>query len=137
MDDYDTCFERALDQPAFSNSDDGLGWMDAHCGRCFHDKPARRGDEANGCPLILVALMGHTPVEWMRGEPSEQKSFADKYTCVMFRPEDDGGDPEPKPIPTPPGQGELFPRDGFEGVRMLRPYAIEKQPEAVPHAAAV
>ena len=49
--------------------------------------------------------------------------------------EDDGGDPEPRPIPTPPGQGELFPRTGFEGVRMLKPYAAERQAEAVSHGA--
>lgn len=131
MDDYDTCFERASDAAPFSNSDDGRDWMDAHCGRCFHDKPARQGHDANGCPLVLVALMGRTPAEWMRGDPAEQTSFADKYTCVMFRPEDEGGDPEPKPIPTPPGQGELFPRAGLEGVRLLKPYATEEQPEAV------
>jgi hypothetical protein len=126
MDDFDTCFERALDKPAFSNSDEGLGWLDANCSRCAHDRPARQGRESEGCPLILVAFMERTPAEWLEGDRS---SIAGRYTCVMFRHEDDGGDPEPKPIPTPPGQGELFPRAGLEGVRMLKPLPAEVRTE--------
>lgn len=122
MDDYDTCFGRAKDEPAFSNGTEGYGWMDAWCNRCWHDKPARQGDDGNGCPLILVAMMRRTPAEWIPGDPMKPSGFSipDQFTCVMFRHEDDGGDPEPKPIPDPPGQLTLFPRDGFEGVRMLK-----------------
>lgn len=127
MDSFDTCFDRAQDKPAFSNSDEGYGWFEAHCETCEHDKPARQGDEGNGCPLILVAFMQRTPVEWLEGDRS---TIACRYTCVMFRHEGDGGDPEPRPIPTPPGQGELFPRDGFEGVRMLKALP-EPAPQAV------
>lgn len=122
MDSYDTCYERAKDEPAFSNGTEGYGWMEAHCSECIHDKPARQGDDGNGCPLILVALMQRTPQEWL---PGDRGSIEGRYSCVMFRHEDDGGDPEPRPVPTPPGQGELFPRDGFEGVRLLKPYAVE------------
>lgn len=118
MDDYDTLYERAKDEPAFSNGTEGYGWMEHWCDRCFYDKPARDGDGTEGCPLVLVALMQRTPAEWL---PGDHGSIADRYTCVMYRHEDDGGDPEPKPIPTPPGQLELFGRDGFEGVRMLKP----------------
>lgn len=116
MDDYDTCFERAKDEPAFSNGTEGYGWMEANCETCIHDKAARQGD-VGGCPLILVALMGRTPQEWLEGD---RDTIARRYTCVMYRHEDDGGDPEPRPIPDPPGQLTLFPRDGLEGVRMLK-----------------
>ena len=118
MDGYDDCYERAQDKPAFSNGDEGYGWFEANCETCIHDKPARQGDDGNGCPLILVALMQRTPAEWL---PGDHGSIPRRYTCVMFRHEDEGGDPEPKPIPDPPGQLTLFPRDGLEGVRMLKP----------------
>lgn len=123
MESVDTLYERAKDEPPFSNGTCGYGWMDAWCNRCWHDGPARRGDEANGCPLLGVALLGRTPAEWLPGEPDTPTGFSipDQYTCVMFRHEDDGGDPEPKPIPDPPGQLTLFPREGCEGVRMLKP----------------
>lgn len=123
MDDYDTAFERARGESPFSNGTCGYGWMDAWCNQCIHDKPARQGDDGNGCPLIMVALVGRTPAEWLPGDPYTDSGFSipKQYTCVMFRHEDDGGDPEPKPIPDPPGQLTLFPRDGFEGVRMLKP----------------
>lgn len=117
MDGYDTCFERAKDEPAFSNGDEGYGWIEANCETCVHDKPARQGDDGNGCPLILVALMQRTPAEWL---PGDRATIARRYTCVMYRHEDEGGDPEPKPIPDPPGQLTLFPRDGLVGVRMLK-----------------
>jgi hypothetical protein len=45
-------------------------------------------------------------------------SIPGQYTCVEYRHEDDGP-ADPRPVPTPPGQGELFARDGFEGHRML------------------
>lgn len=118
MDDYDTCYGRAKDEPAFSNGTEGYGWMGTNCETCVNDKPARQGDDGNGCPLILVALMQRTPAQWL---PGDRDSIAGRYTCVMFRHEDDGGDPEPRPIPDPPGQLTLLPRDGLEGVRMLKP----------------
>ncbi len=129
MDSYDTLFERAKDEPAFSNGTEGYGWIDANCSNCVNDKPAREGDEGNGCPLILVALMQRTPAKWLPCDPGNW-SIEGQYTCVMYRHEDDGGGPEPKPIPDPPGQLTLFPREGFEGVRMLRP-APSESPLAV------
>lgn len=123
-DSVDDLYEQAVHEPAFSNSDEGYGWMDNWCDRCVHDKSARSKTEVGpGCPLVLVALMGRRPMQWLDG-PRDQHgrySIADQYHCIEFRSEDDGPSPEPTPIPTPPGQGELLPREPFEVVRMLTP----------------
>lgn len=121
-DDYSRLYEEARDEPAFSNSDEGMAFMDAHCETCIHDKPARQGDDANGCPLILISLMGRRPIQWLDGPVNEQGRYSlrDQYHCVEYRHEDDGP-ADPQPIPDPPGQLTLCPRDGFEGCRMLTP----------------
>ena len=115
---YDEAFAAARDEGTFSNSSQWESWSAKNCDLCVHDKPARQGDEGNGCPLILLALVGKRPAEWLT-QTEEQEVFAD-YTCTEFRGEDDS-DPTPRPIPTPPGQGELLPREQFEGHRMLTP----------------
>jgi hypothetical protein len=105
----------------FSNSDEGIAWMANWCDRCVHDRPARRGDDGNGCHLILIALCGKTPSEWMEG-PRDEKgrySMADQYHCIEFRDERDRGGREPRSPRPVPGQGELIPRDGLEGTRMF------------------
>jgi hypothetical protein len=111
----------ARDRMAFSNSDEGYGWMDANCFTCIHEKPSRQGHEEDGCPLILVALMNKTPAEWLDGPRDEHGRYgiADQYHCVEFRHEDDGPGPEPQPIPDPPGQDCLLPRDGYTGPLMF------------------
>lgn len=127
MDDGNTLWDQSLDQPPFSNSD-GYTWFDANCATCIHDRDARIGDQIGGCPLVLLAITGRTPAQWLAGDPDH---VAAKYTCIEYRHEDDGPSPEPRPIPTPPGQGELIPREQFEGVRMLSDtspvYALEPQ----------
>lgn len=101
----------AVDGFPFSNHTDWEIWSYNWCERCRNDSPALI-DQGKGCPLILVALMGKRPTEWLDGEgPS-------KYTCVEFRSEDDGPGPEPQPIPDPPGQATLLPREPYQGVRM-------------------
>lgn len=107
----DALYDEARDEPPFSNSD-GYGWFDNNCGTCLHDKPARTGGGLGGCPLVTVALMGRTPRQWLASTGS------DRWTCVEYRHEDDGP-VEPQPIPDPPGQLVLAPREEFEGVRML------------------
>lgn len=119
-DDYDRLLAESRDGSPFSNSDQGYGWMAANCDRCIHDKPAREGNDGQGCPLILVALIGRTPAQWLC--ETEQDAIFAHYRCTEFRGEDDP-DPDPRPIPTPPGQGELMPRQTFEGHRMLTPLA--------------
>lgn len=115
-DDYDRLYEEARDETPFSNSDQGCDWMARNCGHCIHDKSARQ-DTGGGCPLVLVALMGRTPAQWLC-ETEQQAIFAD-YRCIEFRDENNGPGPEPQPIPDPPGQLTLVPRAEFEGVRML------------------
>jgi hypothetical protein len=113
---YDEAVKDARDETTFSNSSQWDIWSAKNCDRCFWDKPARQEDPAKGCPLILIALDGKRPAEWLL--QSEEAAIHADYTCTEFRHEDDG-DPEPRPIPTPDGQGELLPREPFEGHRML------------------
>ncbi|MBG0828509.1 hypothetical protein HS041_12095 [Planomonospora sp. ID67723] len=108
---FDEADARAREGSPFSNGTEGYTWMGNWCGRCVHDAPARRDDYANACPLILVALTGKTPAEWLESDPY---SLADRYQCLMFRPEDDPGPDEPTPVPDPPGQLTLCPREPYE-----------------------
>lgn len=113
-------WDESIDEPAFSNSDEGVGWMSANCDTCVHDRPARQGDDANGCPLILISLCGRRPAQWLDGPRDEHGrcSAAGRYLCVEYRHEDDGPT-DPQPIPDPPGQLALFGREPYTGVRML------------------
>jgi hypothetical protein len=127
-DDYDQLYAEARPESPFSNGDEGYSWMANWCDRCIHDADQRgEGMPGPGCPLVLVALMGRTPIQWLDqkqikdGKLTAPYSRHDQYHCVEFRDEDDGPGGEPTPIPTPPGQGELLPREEFEGVRMLTP----------------
>lgn len=112
--DYDQAWATAQERPAFSNGTEGECWMERNCYRCVNDDPNK------GCELLLVALMGRTPAEWTPDRPS---SISEQYRCMYFRnKEDGGGDPEPKPIPDPPGQLTLAPREQYEATRMLTAY---------------
>lgn len=110
---YDEIYDGSRDEPAFSNSGDGDEWMSRWCERCTNDSP-EMVDRGDGCPLILIAVVGRTPAEWF-GQPN---GSADRYHCVEFRDRDDPGEGGPQPVPTPPGQGTLLPREPFTGVRM-------------------
>lgn len=126
LDDYDRLYAEALDEPAFSNGDEGYSWTEAHCSTCIHDKE-QRDSMSGGCPLILVSLMGRTPIQWLdQKQDGRRYSREGQYICVEYRHEDDGPT-EPQPIPDPPGQLTLAPRDDYEGVRMLTPLP---EPEA-------
>lgn len=120
---YDEAMKTSREGSPFSNGTEGYAWLENWCGRCINDKPAREGDEANGCPLVLVALLGRTPVEWVdQWDGKSPFPLGDNYHCILFRDEDDGPDPEPKPIPDPPGQLTLAPREPYEAARMLTTY---------------
>lgn len=110
------------DTPPFSNGTEGYGWQSAWCDRCLVDAPFRNGISPTGCPLIVIALTGQTPDEWLDGPRDEhgRYSIADQYHCINFKAPGDGGG-EPKPKPTPRGQGELFVRADHEGQRTLTP----------------
>ncbi|MFI7532615.1 hypothetical protein [Streptosporangium sp. NPDC049376] len=62
-------------------------------------------------PLAAVAVPGRFPVEWREDNPL---GLYDRYTCVYFRPEDNPGPDEPTPIPDPPNQLTLCPREPYE-----------------------
>lgn len=110
---YDEASAAARPEPPFSNSTDGDMWMANWCEHpCRNDSPemVARGE---GCPLILVALEGYTPAEWL----PQPFNAPDRWHCVEFRGPDDGPG-EPEPIPDPPDQPAFWPREDFEGVRM-------------------
>ena len=122
---YDEARSSAAEGSPFSNSTDGDMWMARWCERpCRNDSPelVARGE---GCPLILVALEGYTPAEWL---PQPFDSL-DRWHCVEYRGPDEPG--EPQPIPDPPDQPALWPREDFEGVRMFVD-AIPKIQEVAP-----
>ena len=126
---YDGQAGRARGVPPFSNSTEGYGWMANWCDRCLVDAPYRNGLKgATGCNLLVIALLGQTPAEWIDGPRDEHGlySIGDQYHCVNFRAPGGGGG-EPRPKPTPRDQLELFGRDEHEGRRCLTPL-----PEQVP-----
>lgn len=109
---FEEAYAASIEQPAFSNADEGYGWTSSWCDRCIHDRSARldhvapdpRNNGLIGCPLLAVAMLGdRTPVEWIRS------AGADRYHCVEFRDESDGpGEPEPGPPPVVDGQADIF-----------------------------
>jgi hypothetical protein len=128
---FDEVMARSRDGSPFSNGTEGDSWTANWCDRCLVDAPFRNGLKgATGCPILVVALCGRTPAEWLDGPRDEQGrySMTDQYHCVEFRAPGGGG--EPKPKPTPRDQGELFSREGHEGRRVLAPLH-EDMPAAV------
>ena len=65
----------------FSNSTEGEAWMADWCDRCLHDRPAREDRYEDGCGLLLVALTGQTPGEWVR-QPGFR--LGNQYHCTEF-----------------------------------------------------
>lgn len=120
----DEVFAKAAEGSPFSNGTEGYAWMENNCHRCVHDKPARNDDYENACPIILVAYVGKTSAEWLRKDGFR---LGDQYTCLYFRDENDPGPDEPTPIPDPPGQLTLCPRELFE--RQGRMFADTKPQE--------
>lgn len=116
MRNYDEALAAARPKRPFSNGTEGYAWMDAWCDQCVHDAQFQRTGEGSGCPLIRVALMGKTPVEWIDQRPN-QHVLGDTYHCTEFRDvDDDGGDgtddeptpPTPDPVTVIEGQTDIF-----------------------------
>ena len=110
---------------AFSNSTEWEMWSANWCDVCKVDEAARdRGQYDKGCPLILQALSGFIPAEWM-----EQSGIRyDQYHCINFRGPDDGPDKPSHPERPIPGQGELIPRADFERPKVFVDIANEIRP---------
>lgn len=134
---YDEAFVAAKKETPFSNGTEGMAWMENWCFRCTHDTQEKI-DRGDGCPLVMVALMHRTPSEWLDqteyDEQGRMKPYrlGDQFHCVEFRDVDDPGGEEPAPIPDPPDQETLLPREQFEGVRMFADVAAEATPAEVP-----
>lgn len=116
---YEQASGTAREGSPFSNSDEGCAWIANNCDRCIHDKAAREGRYEDACLLLTIAVFGRTPAEWTEDKPG---SLGERWRCLYFRSEEDGGDPEPQPIPDPPGQITLVPREPLEASRMLTTY---------------
>lgn len=114
---YEQALATAREGSPFSNGTEGEAWQANWCNNCVHDRDLRRG-EGSGCVLVAISFEDRTPAEWFQ---REVYGLGTKFTCVMFRSEDDGPDPEPTPIPDPPGQLTLLPREPYTGVRMFAP----------------
>lgn len=107
---YDEAYAAAKDRRPFSNGTEGYAWEDNWCARCVHDGEFRRTWEGSGCPLMMVALMGRTPVEWI-DQTANGHRLGDTYHCTEFRDvEEGGGEGEPEPVPPPviDGQVDMF-----------------------------
>lgn len=124
---YNQLWADAKDEVPFPNGTSAEFWFDRWCAECANDPEDENEQAMNGCPLILISLNGRTPAEWVpTANPSRVPELGDcSFDCALFRHRDDGPDPEPKPIPDPPGQDAMFPREAYEGARMFRDVAQE------------
>lgn len=127
---YPEAMATSRDEPAFSNSSMWELWAPRWCYRCTKDSP-EMVDRGAGCPLIMVALMGRTPVEWTAA--TERDRIFGNYQCSEFeeRPADDE-EPQPEPGPGPfveemPEQTDIFTFFAEEVVD-----GLTVQPEQVP-----
>lgn len=87
-----------------SNGDEGDWFTEAHCARCVHDQAFRERREGYGCDILVRTMFldvgdENYPREWCydaEGHP----------TCTKFKqkPENDGDDDAPPPIPADPLQ---------------------------------
>lgn len=117
---YQEIIETARDVSPFSNGTEWEMWAAHWCWRpCMNPvelayqrwsegEGPEPSENTGGCPLILAAMMGKTPTEWLE-QPDDNP---DRYHCIEFRREEGEGE-EPQPIPDPPGQGTLFAREPF------------------------
>lgn len=128
FEDYDALYDEARDEWPFSDSFEHSEFAARNCGTCIYDQE-QHGDKVTGpgCPLLTIAMVGRTPIQWFETEPGSREP----YRCIEYRHKDDGPGPEPQPIPDPPGQLVLAPREEFEGVRMFADVARSVRPEAV------
>lgn len=62
----------------FSNSTEGDAWTARWCDRCANDADG----PDDGCPILLVGLMGKTPAEWL---PGDRMALGWQYRCTEFK----------------------------------------------------
>lgn len=105
MREYEQIMADADDRPAFSNGTMGHLWMGQWCANCRHDSE-ELVDAGEGCPLIMISLMGKTPAEWTTPTPHGRN--LGNYTCTEYEPEEDDDEPPPPDVEPIPGQFDLF-----------------------------
>jgi hypothetical protein len=66
-------------------------------------------------------MTNRTPIEFL------PQPFPERWHCIEFRSEDDGGPDEEVPDPDP-DQGELFDPEPYRGVRMFADVVDEIRP---------
>jgi hypothetical protein len=69
---FDDAYAIAARAVPFSNGFEGDSWMAVWCERCAH---------YDYCPLIAVALVGRTPVQWTE---VNRASLDNRYRCAEF-----------------------------------------------------
>jgi hypothetical protein len=132
---YEEAMAASKDEPAFSNGTEGYAWMANWCDECVNN------DEETElwCPLLTVALLQRTPVEWVeqpwgqvKGAPEGETAprLGDTYHCTEFRQRPEPGDeddPEPEPEPPPVCDGQLDLIDAYleTALAELTPKSVE------------
>ncbi len=113
---YDEAYAAAADRSPFSNGTEGYAWTARWCDTCVNDRGSRDGTDPAGCPLLMVALTGRTPVEWIEqpwkqivGRPEGQTAptLGDTYHCTEYVEDGGDGDPTPEPGPDPEVSGQM------------------------------
>jgi hypothetical protein len=69
---------------AFSNGFEHDHWDAQHCDHCEHDREFRLGTTDEGCPLLVLAMVGDpmvTPEAWVPDQPNKLGFF---YRCTHF-----------------------------------------------------
>lgn len=99
---YAALLNSATNTPPFSNSTEGDAFTATWCDQCVVDRPAREGRYADACQILLVALSGKTPAEWL---PQDRLRLGYMYRCTAFRRD---RRPPPAPPPEVPGQLALW-----------------------------
>jgi len=123
---YDEILSSASDSPPFSNGTEGHGWMENWCYAPCHqpdelawqryeDGKRKTPPKLSGCPLLLVALLGKTPVEWIDQREQGKPYPIDRYHCIEVRGPDEGGGSgggtnPPRPRREPKDMDGLFDR---------------------------
>lgn len=125
--DYDDILARSRDHRPFSNGTEGYGWTETWCYTCLRDSPFRNMGRGSGCPLVLVALQGRTPAEWIDGPRDEEGRYSieEQYICVEHRPPGGGGGGStgPRPRPEPADMDGLFGRPERRTRMFVQPQA--------------
>jgi hypothetical protein len=145
----DEILATARDESPFSNGTAWELWSANWCYRpCMNPVEAayRRYEEGKrktppkdfpgGCPLILCAMLGKTPTEWLE-QPDD--GYQRDYHCIEFMPPDDGRGGMGAGPPRPPrakrerkDQIALFPRPDRQRRMLKQPEDLSVPSEMVP-----